>query len=99
RCVRLPARGGDSTWCTFGVLTTLGFVGVLFSSKLLLRCAAPCHPAWSFLEINSSIRCRRWSRDFLRIGATASAGAYGCRVRASVVIRLANHDDAAVNGR
>jgi hypothetical protein len=49
----------------------------------------------SFLEIR--IKSSRWSREFLGIGATTSAGEYRCRASASVVIRPANHDDAAVD--
>jgi hypothetical protein len=60
---------------------------------------ARTHCAWSFLEIHCRIRCSRWSREFLRIGATASAGEYRCRSRVSVVIRPADHDDAAVDRR
>jgi putative ABC transport system substrate-binding protein len=56
--------------------------------------AARC--AGSFLQSQRRIRWSRWPRGFLRIGATASAGEYRCRSRASVVIRPADHYDAAV---
>jgi hypothetical protein len=55
--------------------------------------SAPCHRAWSFLEIHRRIRWSRWSREYLRIGATASAGKYRCRARASVVIGPADAVD------
>src|SRR5262249_34930847 len=51
----------------------------------------------SLLETHRRIGWSRWSREFLRIGATTSAGEYRCRARASVVIGPADHDDAAVD--
>src|SRR5262245_10261898 len=53
----------------------------------------------SLLETHRRIGWSRWSREFLRIGATTSAVEYRCRARASVVIGPADHDDAAVDRR
>jgi hypothetical protein len=60
---------------------------------------ARTHCAWSFLEIHRRIRCSRWSREVLRIGATAAAGECRCHARASIVIRTADHDYTAVDRR
>ena len=95
---RLQAPYSENRW----------FSGAPIQTEEHLRHAWPAAPGasapqprtrWSFLETHRRIRWSRWSREFLRIGATTSLGEHRCRACAAVVIRPADHVDATVDRR